>query len=437
MQVDILIKNATILTMDASFSTIEGGCIAIKDGSIIDVCSGTCSFKTAKEIDASGKLVLPGFVNTHTHAAMTIYRGLADDKALMDWLENYIWPAEVEFGTQESVKLGTELAIIEMLQSGTTTFNDMYFFQDTVAEVAKQIGMRVMIGEGILNFPTPSIKDPSQSFVVIEKMIRRWKDEALVSCAIAPHAPYTCDEDRLIEAKELAQKYELPYHIHLSETLYEVEESIKNEGLSPVAYLDRIGVLDEKTVAAHCVHLSDTDLEIMKRTNTSVSYNPQSNLKLGSGIAPIYKYIEKGIRIGIGTDGVASNNNLNMIKEVNVAANLQKGISNNAAVIPAKDALFMATQGGANILGMGASIGSIEKGKKADVILFDIDQAHLVPMYDPYSHIVYASNGNEVDTVIVNGRVLMENRKLTTIDQDRVLNAVKELSKKIKKKFVQ
>lgn len=435
MKVDLIITNAHVLCMDNAYTEFENGSIAIRDGKIIDVYSGVKEYEAEKQIDASGHVVLPGFVNTHTHAAMTIYRGLGDDKALMDWLQNYIWPAEAQFGTNDSVRLGTELAVIEMIQSGTTTFNDMYFFQDTVGEICEKYGMRVMLGEGILNFPTPSIQDPSTTFSYVEQLIQKWSDSDIVNCAVSPHAPYTVDRDRLLQAKELSKKYDLPYHIHLSETAFEVEESIKKEGKSPVAYLNEIGVLDHKTVAAHCVHLSEEDMDIMKQADACVSHNPQSNLKLASGIAPIHKYLDKGIRVGIGTDGTASNNNLNMIKEMDVAAKLQKGISFDASVMDAKSTIRMSTLGGAEVLGLDKEIGSIEIGKKADVIAINMDFPHLTPLFDPYSHIVYASNGNEVNHVVINGQLVLENGALKKIDVKRVNAEVNELSKEIKARF--
>ncbi len=282
MEVDILIKNALIITVNADREIIEEGSIAIKNGKIFEIFYGVppVGIDAEKVIDGKHHLVMPGWVNTHTHAAMSIYRGLADDLPLMEWLEKHIWPAEAKFGTEQNVRLGTQLAMHEMIQSGTTCFSDMYFYQDAVAEEVTKVGMRVVLGEGILDFPTPSIKDPKKSFNYVEALIKQWQNEDLVTCAVSPHAPYTVSKERLITAKALANKYDAIFHTHLSETAFEVQQSKDLHGLSPVEYLDSIGLLDDKTVAAHCVHLSPKDAEIIQHRNMAVSHNPQSNMKL-------------------------------------------------------------------------------------------------------------------------------------------------------------
>ena len=435
MEVDILIKNALIITVNADREIIKEGSIAIKNGKIFEIFYGLppIGIDAEKVIDGKHHLVMPGWVNTHTHAAMSIYRGLADDLPLMEWLEKHIWPAEAKFGTEQNVRLGTQLAMHEMIQSGTTCFSDMYFYQDAVAEEVTKVGMRVVLGEGILDFPTPSIKDPKKSFTYVEALIKQWQNEDLVTCAVSPHAPYTVSEERLRTAKALANKYDVIFHTHLSETAFEVQQSKDLHGLSPVEYLDSIGLLDDKTVAAHCVHLSPKDIEIIQHRNMAVAHNPQSNMKLGSGIPPIQQYLDRGIRVGVGTDGVASNNNLNMFEELDVASKLAKAVDMDATRLNANTMLEMGTIKGAEILGLADKIGSIEIGKQADIQIIDLNYSRLLPIYHPSSHIIYAMNGSEVRHVIVNGQLVMEDRIVKGLDTDALFNKVRELGKDIRK----
>ena len=433
MQFDILVKNALIVTIDASGKIIESGGLGIKNDKIAAIFDGDIpsNVDALKIIDGDQMLVMPGWVNTHTHAAMTIYRGLADDKPLMEWLQKHIWPAEASYGNEQNVRLGTQLAMHEMLQSGTTCFNDMYFFQDAVAMEANAIGMRVVIGEGILDFPTPSIKNPEDSFDFVESLIQKWQGDGLVNCAITPHAPYTVSKQRLKKAKTLADKYSLKLHTHLSETAFEVEQSRTLHGKSPVKYLSDIGVLDQNTVAAHCVHFDEEDTAIAFKTKMSVSHNPQSNMKLGSGIAPIQRYLDNGIRVGVGTDGVASNNNLNMFEELDMASKLAKVFSEDATHLDARTVVEMGTIRGAEILGLSDSIGSIEVGKQADIQIIDLNYSRLLPMYNPYSHIVSAMNGSEVKHVIVAGKILMEDRVVKGLDTFGLFDQIRALSQLI------
>lgn len=426
---DLLIKNATIVTVNHNREVIENGSILIHNGIIKDIIKTDVSNIEASEIiDGQDCIVMPGWVNTHTHASMTIYRGLADDLPLMEWLQKHIWPAEAKYGNESSVRIGVKLAMYEMIQSGTTCFSDMYFFQDAVAEEASKLGMRVILGEGILDFPTPSIKNPDDSFDYVETLIKKWENDPLISCAVSPHAPYTVNQERLIKAKALADKNGVIFHTHLSETQFEVQESLKKHGKSPVEYLNDIGILDQNTVSAHCVHLSEKDIEIIQKQDMGVSHNPQSNMKLASGIAPIQKLLDKDVRVGIGTDGVASNNNLNMFEEVDMASKLSKVHTMDATSLDAETAIELGTIKGADILGLKDKIGSIEIGKQADLQIINTKKARLQPLHFPTSHIVYAMNGSEVRDVIINGRCVMRNRIVKGIDLSDLLNEVKQFN---------
>jgi 5-methylthioadenosine/S-adenosylhomocysteine deaminase len=322
-----------------------------------------------------------------------------------------------------------------MIKSGTTTFSDMYYFEQEVALVAKAAGIRAELAETLLDFPSPTVKTSTEGLAYTEELIKNWKGDPLIQIAVAPHAPYTCNTDTLKKAKALADKHNVGFHLHLSETENELKESMKKHGLTPVEYLDNLGLLEGNVFAVHCVHLTKNDKEIFQKKKVGVSYNAQSNMKLGSGVAPMDELMRKGILIGIGTDGAASNNTLNMFEEMDAGAKLQKVFTKDPTVFNAKTVVEMATMNGARLLGLEKSCGSLEKGKQADIILIDMNQAHLVPFYDACSHIVYAMNGSEVDTVIVNGKILMQGRVLTTIDEVAVLYEVKKLSEKIKNNF--
>lgn len=435
MKIDIIIQNGLVICVDKNLSVFENGAIAINKGEIIDVGQSHIiseKYLSAHIIDASNKLVMPGIINTHTHTGNTIYRGVADDMPLKKWLEEYIFPLEAKFCNQENVRLSAQLSIIEMLRSGTTTFSDMYYFEDEVAKVAKETGIRCELGETLLNFPVASAKSYIEGLNYSENLLKTWNNDPLITVAITPHAPYTCNDEILKKAKSLADKYGVSFHLHVSESEWEVNKSRSEHGATPVEYLNNLGVLDNNSLAVHCVHLSKHDKEILAKNKVSVSHNPQSNMKLSSGVAPIQDLIDMGVLVGLGTDGAASNNNLNMFKEMDIAAKLQKVHTRNPVSLNAKTMVEMVTINGAKILKLENKVGSIEKGKRADIILIDINQSQLIPMYDPYSHIVYAMNGSEVHTVIVDGKILMENRSLKTIDEEKVLYEVKKLSEKIK-----
>jgi len=437
-EVDIIIKNGLVITIDSNSTIYSKGHLVIDKGVIVEITddeSVLTNYQSKKSIDASSKLIMPGFVNTHTHTGNTIYRGFADDMPLKKWLEEYIFPVESKFCTIETVRLSAQLSIIEMLRGGTTCFSDMYYFEDEVAKVCDEIGMRAELGETLLDFPSPTAPNSDVAIDYTEELITNWNAHELVTIAITPHAPYTCNDDTLVKSKKLAEKYDVPYHMHVSESKYEVQQSLEKHNATPVKHLDDLGLWKDGDFAVHCVHLTEEDRELLKEKGIAVAHNPRSNMKLSSGIAPIQDLINRGILCGMGTDGTASNNNLNMIKEMDTAAMLSKVHTMDPTSLDAKTMVQMGTINGASLLGLDDKIGSLEKGKSADVIIIDLNQAQLIPMYDPYSHIVYSMNGSEVETTIVNGNILMENRQLNTINEEKILTEVKILQEKIKKEF--
>ncbi len=439
--IDILIINANILTMDNKFNHYkENGFIIINDSKIVEIgLSGNekhselskNGVKVEKVIDARNNIVMPGLINTHTHAAMTMFRGFADDLPLMDWLENYIWPAEKKFITPENVFLGTELAVIEMIKSGTTTFNDMYFFEEEVARASKKIGMRAVVGEGMLDIPVSFSKTKSKYHV---DLIEKYLNDDLITPSVVTHSTYTCSEKLLTYAKELSDKYEIPMHIHISESEFEFNKFKTEQNLTPVEYLDKLNFLNKRTIAVHSVFLSDNDIEIYKKNKVGVSHNIKSNLKLANGISPVNKLLEEGISVGLGTDGPASNNNLDLFEEMKFVSLVHKYINKDTTVLDAKAVLKMATIGGAKVLGMDKEIGSLEVGKKADIIIVDIEnKPHLTPMYNECSHLVYSANGGDTKTVIINGKVVMEDRNIINVDESEVISKMNLLAKEISK----
>jgi 5-methylthioadenosine/S-adenosylhomocysteine deaminase len=437
--VDLMITNALIVTMDAGMTVIENGSIVVDKGELIAVGPSLAMKKlyTAnRNIDAAGKLVMPGLVNTHTHAAMTIFRGLADDLPLDTWLTKHIWPAEAKFITPTAVRIGTNLALAEMILSGTTTFSDMYFYADEVAKAAKSAGVRSVVGEAILDLPTPDSKTPQAGFAAIEKLAAKWKNDPLITIAVAPHSPYTCSPETLKSAKKLADDLGLPLSIHVSETRKEVNDITAKYGVPPFEYLDRLGFFGGTVIATHAVYPTPKEIRLMAEKRVGVAHNPESNMKLASGVAPLPEMLRAVIAVGLGTDGAASNNNLNMFKEMNTAALLQKVSRLEPEVMTATDTVKAATIGGAKVLGLEKRIGSLEKGKRADLIIIDLSHPHLVPYYNVYSLLVYAANGADVDTVIIDGRVVMEDRKLLTLNEESVMREAQKLAIEVRE-FVQ
>ncbi len=428
---DLIIKNACILTMNNNLEVIDSGYLAINGHKITAIGHGSLpdDFHAAKTIDANGNLVLPGFVNTHTHAAMTIFRGYADDLPLMEWLTGYIWPAENRYINAETVHLGSLLACVEMIKSGITCFNDMYFYEGEVAEAAKKSGMRALIGEAFLDVPVPIVKISADYHL---HLIDKYKNDSLIHSVAVAHAPYSCSKEVLLYCKELADKHKIPFTIHLSESQFEYDKFLAETGLSPVEYLDSLGVLDRNTVAVHAVCLSEKDIEIIAKRGIGISHNPKSNLKLANGFSPVSQLLKAGVKIGLGTDGAASNNNLNMYEEIGFTARMHKGFTKNPTVLNAREVLRMATIGGAEVLGLAEKTGSLEIGKLADLQIVNIHKPHLTPMYNPYSHLAYAVQAADVDTVIINGHIVMENRKILTVDENQIMQQVKNLANLIK-----
>ncbi|MFH1245489.1 MAG: amidohydrolase [Candidatus Omnitrophota bacterium] len=437
--VDTLISGGTVVTVNSDMAVIEDGAVAIKNGVMVAVGTRNViegKFKANITINAAGKIVMPGLVNTHTHAAMVLFRGYADDLPLLQWLKEYIWPAEAEFISRENVRIASRLAIAEMLRSGTTTFNDMYFFEDDVAQVAKEAGIRVMIGEGLLDYPTPNSKTPEAGLKYTEELLKKYSGDRLVTVAVAPHAPYTCSGELLKKAADLSKKYNSPLHIHLAETKDEVNDIVERYKMRPVAYLDSLGLLTDRTIAAHSIQVTDEELELLAARKTGVAHNPQSNMKLAEGVAPVPPMLVLKVKVGLGTDGAASNNDLNMFEEMRTAALLHKVYTWTPTVLDARSVLRIATIGGAEVLGLQDKIGSLEEGKEADIIIIDVDQPHLVPLYNIYSLLVYAANGADVDTVMVAGKVVMKGKKLLTIDEQKAIGDMRVLAEHIKENGV-
>ncbi len=402
--------------------------IAIKDGKIAKI-GKDLSVKAKEILQARGKLALPSFANMHTHISMSLFRSLGADLPLMDWLQKVIWPLESEFVSPEFVKVGARLAILEMIRSGTTLFMDMYFFEEAVAEVCKEAGIRAGLGFGILDFPTKVAKTPQEYIERAKAFANSLKGEELVFPVICPHAPYTCSPKTLQKANELAGELGLYIHIHVAETREEVEKIKQEYGNTPIKHLHGLKFLSNKVLCAHMVWLNDEEVEIVKETGTKVVHCPESNLKLASGIAPVSKYLKEGVYVCLGTDGAASNDNLDMLEEMSMMAKLQKGSTLDARAMDAPTALKIATENGFSAVGIKA--GKIEEGYEADLLLIDTDKPHLQPLYDPVAQVVYCAKSSDIDTVICRGKVLMEKGELKTLDEEKVLHETKEWAKKI------
>ena len=435
--VDIIIRNGWLLTMAPDSRVIKKGAVAVRGDSIVaagpqDVLGAR--YKPWKTIDACGGIIMPGLVNAHTHAAMTCFRGLADDLPLMTWLNEYIFPAEAKL-TSDAVYQGALLACAEMILSGTTTFCDMYLFEDSVARAAKEAGMRAVVGEVLYDFPSPNYGPMEEGLKYTEALIDRWRDDPLINIAVEPHSAYLCSPDLLKRVKAIADRNGVPVVIHLSESEKEVDQIRGKYGKTPVEHLAEIGFLNPGVIAAHCVALSKNDIRLLREFGVKVAHNPESNMKLASGISPVPELLKYGITVGIGTDGCASNNNLDLLQEMDTAAKLHKVNRLDPTVMDAPTVVRMATFDGARVLGLQDLIGSLEPGKKADIIVIDTRQPHLTPMYDVYSHLVYAVSGHDVVTSIVNGKVLMENRVLTTLDQDAVIESVNRIAERVVSKI--
>jgi 5-methylthioadenosine/S-adenosylhomocysteine deaminase len=428
---DILIKNGTIITMGPKNSLIVNGIIGINGDSISYIGQKeNATLNNAKRvIDAQGGIIMPGLVNGHTHAAMTLFRGLADDLPLMEWLNNYIFPAESKIDSG-FVYTGTLLACAEMILSGTTTFCDMYLFEGDAVNACREAGMRSLMGEVLYDFNSPNYGSLENGFRYTEWLISRWQDDPVISIAVEPHSLFTCSPKLLLEANELALRHQAPLIIHLAETEDESKYVEKTFGKRPVDHLNELGILGPHLIACHCVHLNSEEIKLLSDKGVRVIHNPESNMKLSSGIAPVNEMILSGIKVGIGTDGCASNNDLDLMSEMDTAAKLHKIKTMEPTAMDALTVLKMATIEGAKALGMDNRIGSLEVGKKADLIIIDINKPHLTPMYNPYSHIVYSARGSDVVHSIINGRLVMYERELLTIDIQSLMEKANSLSKR-------
>ena len=414
----ILIKDTTIISDETKKASI-----LIVDDTIQEISTKLNKNDAEKVIDGTNKITMPGLINTHSHVAMTLLRGVGDDQSLQTWLNEYIWPKEANLN-EELVYLGSKLAMAEMIKTGTTTFNDMYFYVEETAKAVDESGIRAVLGYGMIDlFDEEKMKSELKTS---EQLIKSCHNtcENRIKVAVAPHAPYTCSEELLVKSKQLATKNDLKLHIHVSETKQEVEDIAKDKKETPFKYLDNIGVLDSNTIAAHGVWTTADEMNIIKEKGVSIAHNPSSNMKLASGIAPIAEYLEKGINVGIGTDGVSSNNNLDMFSEMKLTAFLQKVNLLDPRVLPTKDTFDMATKNGAKALGLNTGI--IEEGKLADIILVDTLVPHMTPLRNALSNIIYSSLGTDVDTVICNGNILMENKVLKTINEQEIIQEVNE-----------
>ena len=421
---DLVVRHATVVTVDGQRRVIADGAVAIQGGRIAAVGPAAeiaSRYEGRETLDAGGGIVLPGLVNAHTHAPMVLFRGIADDLKLMDWLQKYIFPAEARNVTAEFVKAGTRLAALEMIRSGTTTFVDMYYFEDQVAEAAKEAGLRTVAGETIIGFPAPDNKTVADALAYADRFLKRWAGDPLVVAAVAPHSTYLVDPDSLRASRALADRYGAPILIHLSESADEQKTVQERYKKTPTEHLRDLGVLRKGLLGAHGIWLSAGDRAILKQEDVGVAHCPQSNMKISSGPAPVREMLAEGMRLGLGTDGAASNNDLDMFEEMLTAALLAKHVTGDPTVAPAAAVLEMATLGGARALGMEDRLGSLEPGKRADLIVVDLSAPRLHPLYDPVSHLVYAAKGADVRHVVVEGRVVMRDRKITTLDEAAVL----------------
>jgi 5-methylthioadenosine/S-adenosylhomocysteine deaminase len=423
---DLIVSGRYVVTVDRQHRIIENGAVAVAGDRIAAVGPRSeieRAYKARRTLHRPEGIVIPGLVNTHTHAPMSLLRGVADDLALQEWLEKYIFPAEARNVDREFCRWGTRLACMEMLLGGTTTYADMYYFEDVIAEATKEAGMRGVLGQTMISFPVPDAKTPADTLRFTEGFLERFAGDPLIVPAIAPHALYTNSDENLRAARALANRYNAPLLIHLSETKRENDDIAGKRGMSPTRVLESLGLFEGRTLAAHGVWLDDADIAILARRGTGVAHCPSSNMKLASGTAPVLRLLAAGVPLGLGTDGPAgSNNDFNMFEEMDLAAKLQKVISGDPRALPARTAIEMATRGGARALGMEKEIGSIEAGKKADLVVVDTSAPHAAPMFDVTSQLVYALKASDVREVIVNGRIVVRNGQLLTLDTRRVLD---------------
>jgi 5-methylthioadenosine/S-adenosylhomocysteine deaminase len=434
--VDLLVLGGTIVTMDQTRRIIDDGGIAVSNGRIVAIgprAEIERAYTSRQRVSAEGKVVAPGLINGHTHIPMVLFRGLADDLDLQEWLTKYIFPAEAKNVTEDFVRVGARLGLAEMIRGGTTTYCDMYYFEDAIADESAKAGVRGVLGQTLIDFPVADNKTFDEGLASVERFVARWKGHELIIPAIAPHAPYTVSEEHLKAARAFSDRTGAPIVIHIAETKREVDDMVKSKGASPVAYLDRIGFLNERVVAAHMVWPQGTDIAILQKRGVGVIHNPQSNMKLAAGVAPVPRMLKDGVLLGLGTDGAASNNDLNMWEEMDTVAKLHKVFTGDPKVISAQQAFEFATIRGAQALHLEKEIGSLEVGKRADLLVINRDTLNQIPVYNIYSDLVYATKAADVETVIINGRIVMRDRRLLTLNESEVKNAARGFRDKIMK----
>ena len=433
--VDLIWSARYVVTEDAQRRVLENGAVAILGDHIVDVgprAEIDRKYAPRARMDQPNAILAPGLINTHTHAAMSLFRGVADDLKLQDWLEKYIFPAEAKNVDREFVRWGTRLGLLEMALSGTTTFADMYYFEETVAEETKKAGMRGVLGQSVIGFPAPDYKTPEAALAAAETFLKAYADDPLIVPAVAPHAIYTTSDETLRAARTLADRYGKPLIIHLAETKTEFDEAVQKRKKTPTRALSDLGVLQGWTLAAHVVWLDAADFGLLKAAGAGVSHCPSSNMKLASGVAPVVKMLAAGIPVGLGTDGVAgSNNDVDMMEEMDLAGKLQKVTSGDPTALPADQIFAMATITGAQALGMSKEIGSVETGKKADIISIRLDAPNAAPLYNVYSQLVYSLKASDVGDVMVNGKIIVRNRKMLNIDDRAVMAKAEEYRAKV------
>ncbi|HSD45629.1 MAG TPA: amidohydrolase [Pyrinomonadaceae bacterium] len=432
--VDLLVLGGTIVTMDQTRRVIDDGGIAITNGRIVAIgprAEIESAYSARQRVNSTGKVLAPGLINGHTHIPMVLFRGLADDLDLQEWLTKYIFPAEAKNVTEEFVRVGARLGLAEMIRGGTTTYCDMYYFEDAIADETAKAGVRGVLGETVIDFPVADNKTYAEGLAYVERFVARWKGHELIVPAIAPHAPYTVNEEHLKAARAFSDRTGAPIVIHIAETKREVDDMVKSKGASPVAYLDRIGFLNNRVIAAHMVWPHESDIGILQRRGVGVVHNPQSNMKLAAGVAPVPRMLNDGVLLGLGTDGAASNNDLNMWEEMDTVAKLHKVFTGDPKVISAQQAFELATIRGAQALHLEKEIGSLEVGKRADLLVINRDTLNQIPVYNIYSDLVYATKASDVETVIINGRLVMRERRLLTLDETAVKNAARTFRDKI------
>jgi 5-methylthioadenosine/S-adenosylhomocysteine deaminase len=430
-RVDLLVTGGTVVTMDAERRVHECGFVAVKDGRIVAVGPGPGNIAAEQVLDATGKAVVPGLINAHTHLPMVLFRGLADDRVLKEWLHEVIFPAEAANVDRHFVSVGTRLGLAELIRGGVTTFADMYYFEDAIAEETRKAGLKAVLGQTVLDFPAPDHKTWPAMLQAVRRFHQHWGNDPLVTPAIAPHAPYTVSAEHWKDVSSLAEELDIPILTHLAEAPLEVEHTLANYGQRPVGFLDSLGLLSSRLLGAHAIYLEPSEIALLAERGVGVSHCPESNMKVAVGVSPVPDLLKSGVRVGLGTDGAASNNDLDMWQEMDSAAKLHKCHRQDPTVLPAPQAFWLATVGGAQALHKEREIGSLEVGKAADMALIDLEQVQFLPRYDIYSLLVYAAKARDVSHTIVNGRLLMRDRKLLTIDEDILRSEVLTLRQRI------